>query len=478
MVTLENGGTERWQRPALALAIVCLGVSSAPLDSALNIALPSISTAFARGLEEVRWIVIAYVLTYSSLLLIFGRIGDLLGYRLIFQAGLGMGAVGFTCCALAPDLGWLVLGRIVQGVGIALILSCAPALATTLYDESERARIIGIYAAATSVGTALGPVVGGFLVGIFGWSAVFWMRIPVCLAALALTYWIPAGTRRGTLSGFDVAGAALLMTSLVTLLLSLALRTETAGAELRVALLCIAVVSIFAFFRHEARHAAPIIRPRLFLDLNFSLVNLNSVVINYAAFSILLLAPYLLVTILDLDPARAGLVLALSALGAVVGSSIAGRSATRVHPAWMATLGIAVNVCGLGAIALAAGSNSIAAVAIALLLQGVGVGLFLVAYTDAVTSTLPIEDRGVAGSLTMVTRTIGVVAGATLHSAIHRSYESAAKADGATATAAFVAGFEAAFWWAALASMLALFLSLASAIALSRPAGVRKAGET
>ncbi len=115
-------------RAAFGLAVVCLGTLVAPLDSAVNISLPSISNAFDRGIEDLRWIVIAYVLTYSSLLLICGKLGDLYGYRRVFQLGLVVSAAGFGCCALAPTFPLLLVGRVLQGIGIALTLSCAPGI--------------------------------------------------------------------------------------------------------------------------------------------------------------------------------------------------------------------------------------------------------------------------------------------------------------------------------------------------------------
>ena len=121
-------------RPGVGLLVVGLGTIAAPLDTAVNIAFPSITRAFALEVEDIRWVVIAYVLTYSSLMLIFGKLGDLLGYRRIFQLGLLVSAVGFAGCSLAPSYGLLLLGRMLQGVGIALTLSCGPALATSLFD--------------------------------------------------------------------------------------------------------------------------------------------------------------------------------------------------------------------------------------------------------------------------------------------------------------------------------------------------------
>jgi MFS family permease len=122
------------------LLVVGLGTLAAPLDTSVNIAFPSITSAFALEVQDIRWVVIAYVLTYSSLMLVFGKLGDLWGYARIFRLGLLVSAVGFVGCGLAPTYGLLLIGRMLQGVGIALVLSCGPALATSLYGESERVR--------------------------------------------------------------------------------------------------------------------------------------------------------------------------------------------------------------------------------------------------------------------------------------------------------------------------------------------------
>jgi MFS family permease len=157
---------------------------------------PSITRAFALEVEDIRWVVIAYVLTYASLMLVFGKLGDLLGYRRIFQLGLLVSAAGFAACSLAPTYPLLLLGRILQGIGIALTLSCAPALATSLFDEAERTRALGAYAAITAAGSAIGPLVGGFLVERWDWNAVFWFRAPLVLVALALSGLIPTHPAR------------------------------------------------------------------------------------------------------------------------------------------------------------------------------------------------------------------------------------------------------------------------------------------
>lgn len=285
--------------------------------------------------------------------------------------------------------------------------------------------------------------------------------------ALVLTTWIPAtrvqpetGPHSSSVPSFDVLGAALLIVWLVALLLGLALSTAAADLRVPLALLAVFAVALAAFLRHESRHPEPIIRPSLFRDAPFTLMNLQSIAANYAAFSILLLAPYFLVRARGLDAVTGGLVLALAAIGSVAGSSIAGRLASRYAVANIACSGLAMSVGGLLGIALLARHPSLIGVATALVVQGIGIGLFYVAYADLVTGRLPLKDRGVAGSLTNLTRTIGVVAGATAHAAIQRFGEAAARQAGASEAEAFLAGFEAAFLGAALAAAVAFGLAV------------------
>ena len=454
-------------RPALGLAVVCFGTLAAPLDSAVNIAMPSITRAFDIEIADIRWVVIAYVLTYSSLLLIFGKLGDLFGYRRIFQAGLLVSAAGFAACGLAPSFGLLLAGRSLQGIGIALTLSCAPALATTLYDESQRTRVLGIYAACTAAGAALGPIAGGLLVDRFGWSAVFFGRLPLALVALALTLCLPAlpsSQPKQSAARLDILGAMLLVAWLAALLLGFAASASSTEPHLPphlpMGLAVLALITFALFVAHERRHPEPIIRPSLFRNIDFAVMNLLSIAVNFAAFSIMLLVPYYLARTRGLDAVSGGVVLALANIGTVGGSWLAGRLASGIAVGRLALAGIALSVAGLAGIALCAREASLLPVALALLVQGVGVGLFHVAYADLVIAGLPIGERGVAGSLSMVTRTMGVVAGATAHAAVQRQGEALAAAFGVPPEGRFLFGFEDAFWVAALTVLLALVLGL------------------
>jgi MFS family permease len=446
--------------PVVGLLILALGILSAPLDTAVNIAFPSITEAFALKVEDIRWIVIAYVLTYASLMLVFGRLGDLMGYRALFQLGLLVSAVGLAACAAAPSYRLLLLGRILQGVGIALTLSCAPALAISLYEERDRTRVLGVYAAIHAVGSALGPLIGGYLVDRCGWPAVFWSRVPLALVALGMSWLLARGPNRGSIAGFDAPGAALLVVWMSALLLAFSMGNEPFGRILASALALLALLALAAFLFHEAHRPQPLIRLALFRDARFAAMNVASIAVNLTAFGVLLLVPYYLLRIARLDTTWGGIVLACGAVGTAAGAWLAGLAATGVRIGRLALCGVLLSIAGLFAISMWTNATPLTLVGLSLLAHGLGIGLFQVAYADLVIATLPPADRGVAGSLTILTRTIGVVGGASTLSASFQYFEMTAARAGLPPAQAFLDGFQATFRHAAAALVLCLAVSL------------------
>jgi len=207
--------------PSAGVLIVCLGTLVVPFDSSVNVAFPSIIHAFDLPIPAIQWVVISYTLTYAALMLVFGRVGDMLGHRRIFLCGSGLGTIAFVLCASAPSLPWLLAARVLQGVGAALALSCGPALATSLYPETQRSRILGIYTMVFGLGSAAGSLLAGVLVQRYGWQAVFWFRAPLSLAAFGFAWFLPPGLPTGERERFDLPGAALLVLAISAMLLGL-----------------------------------------------------------------------------------------------------------------------------------------------------------------------------------------------------------------------------------------------------------------
>jgi len=366
----------------------------------------------------------------------------------VFRAGLAWSTVALALCALAPTFATLLVARFLQGIGAALILSCGAALATAVYGETRRSRALGLYTMMFAAGLTLGPWVGGALVARWDWPAVFAFRAPIAAVALLLSRNLPAPPRPTAREPFDLLGAVLLAAALIAMLL-----TFNRSGELVAVPLGLAALALFAgFFHYEARCPSPIIDPSVFRLPGFAAVNLANVLVNLAAFAVWLLVPFYLTRATDLPLAASGAILATGSLAMAGTAPIAGRLAGRIAPRHLA-LGGAI-VVGLGLLLIATWQRGTPAawLVATLLLQGAGLGVFQLAYTDIVTATIPPQHRGVAGSLAMVTRTVGTVSAAALVMLVFARFD---------ASAGFLPAFERTFALAglvplAMAALLAL----------------------
>jgi EmrB/QacA subfamily drug resistance transporter len=457
--------------PLFGLFVVCLGTVVVPFDSAVNVAFPAIIRSLALPIPAIQWVVIAYTLTYAALMLVFGRVGDILGYRRIFLIGSGWSCLAFLACAAAPSFGWLLAGRILQGVGAAMALSCGPALATSLYPESERTRVLGLYTMVFGIGGVLGSVLAGVLVALWDWPAVFWFRAPISLAAFALAWILPRSPRPSREARFDLPGAALLVLAISVLLLALnelrRLATSppiAASASLAplpfIGLAALTVCAIVAFVVREHRTAQPLIDLRFFRVGDFALVNAAHVLLNLSGFAVMLLVPFYLDRFGGLSVPESGAILTASNIGLMLSSPVAGRLAGVVPPRRLALAGAAAMLAGQLATGTADTVPTLGVLAAGMLIQGAGLGLFQVAYFDIVTAALPREDRGVAGSLVMMTRTVGVVTGATTLMLAFQGLQAAGAARGLPGSDAFIAGFQGAFHAAAALPALVVLVGL------------------
>ena len=451
-------------RQRLRILLVGLGTSVVPLDTAVNIAFPSITGNFGLPITMIQWVVISYVLTYSSLMLAFGRAGDIWSHGRMFRIGLLWSGVAFLLCATASSYGWLLFCRFLQGIGASLIVSCAPALVTGLFPEHRRSRAVSVFTAIYALGSAAGPLIGGMLVQIWGWPAVFWFRAPIAITALLFLEGLPAAPRSEVREAVDLVGASLLALSISTLLLTLnQLRDLTQQMLLPLALSAIAVASVIGFIRWEDRVAQPIVNLALFRTGSFAAVNFASVLVYLSSFAVLLFGPYYLVRFVDLSPALAGALLGTSFVGSILASPLAARAIERLPPRRIAAFGAVLSGFGLMAIGYSnlGASWQILAITSALVLQGIGVGLFQVAYMDIVMRTLPRQHRGVAGSIAMLSRSLGVVSGATLLTLAFNAIGAFELATGQTPAARFLSSFSLTFSAAGIASVLGGLLVLA-----------------
>lgn len=368
-----------------ALFVVMLGASVAPLDFALSVGFPAIADDFGLNLRQIRWAAISYVLTYGALMLWLGALGDRVGHLRVFAVGLVLSTGSITACALAPSYGLLLVGRVLMGLGVAFTLSCAPALALSLYDDRQRTQVLAVYGSLFALAGLLAPLAGGWAMDWLGWPGVFWFRLPVMLLALLGLPLLLQGRAAARSAASDVVGAV-------------------GAAE------SVAAVAAAAPGRPDA--PMPWWSARLWRVPGFARANAASVALQFASFAVVLVMPFYLVRQGGWSPSAIGLTMACWALGTMLGSALAARW-IRAHGLTSAAVwGTGLSALGLTITAMWPAQPQLVPLVLAMAVQGLGVGVFQVAYADQVVAAMPKHMRGVAGSLIVVTRTAGVVLGA------------------------------------------------------------------
>ena len=447
--------------PALRLAVVGLGASIGPLDFSVTVAFPAISAAFDLQTSDIRWVAVWYVLSYGSLMLAFGALGDRIGHLRVFRFGLILSALAYGLCAIAPNYHWLLATRVLQGIAVALTISCGPALAIAVFADHQRTRALSGYATMASLAGVIAPIIGGASVALLGWPGVYWFRLPIVLLALACLPLL--GPEIGRVKGrpattFDLAGSVVLSGGVALLLLLPALLRPDQAGLLAVPVALGSALLMTLFVRRQRHSSTPFLPHTVVRDGDFILANASSTVVQFASFAIPLTVPYYLTRIAGWGPVATGGLLAIWALGSMTGSAYASRAVRRrgARPTVLHA-GLLV-IAGLAAISVWPSTPHYSFMIACLLVQGVGIGLFQVAYTDLVVVALPSSARGVAGSLTMVTRTVGIVIGASAWMWMLQTIENAGVGVGTAAREAFITAFDTVFRTAAVSA--ALFFAL------------------
>jgi EmrB/QacA subfamily drug resistance transporter len=454
----------RW----LVLSAVSIGTFMATLDgSIVNIALPSIGRAFGIDLATVEWVVVAYLLVIGSLLLPFGRLGEVVSFRNVYLAGFAVFTAASVLCGLAPGIGALVGFRALQGVGGAMLMAMGPAIVARTFGPGERGRALGINALSVSIGLSLGPALGGLLTELGSWRAIFLVNAPIGLVAIAWAARILPADRPGRRESFDIPGAALASAGLLALMLALNqggtwgwTSTPTVGLLLLAAGLGIAFVAV------ERRTAAPMMDLRLFRVRAFS-AGLASVFVAFAGlFTATFLLPFLLQEGSGLTPLEAGILITPIPIAAAVVAPFSGSLSDRIGPRLPASIGIALLAAGLLSLTTLPPEFTPLDLAWRLVLIGVGQGLFMSPNSSAVLGAVPRPRLGTASGMAAETRVVGQALGIVVSAAVvaarvpvHLAELGGAGADEAVREA-FVAATHDAFAVAAVICSVGIATSL------------------
>ncbi len=413
--TAADGALPRWRVfPALGL-----GTLMAVLDiSVVNMALPRLSTAFGAPLTSVEWVVLAYVITITGVLLALGRLADHVGRRRVYGAGMVLFVASSALCAAAPSTAWLVAARALQGLGAAMMTANSTALLISNFPPGERGRALGAFGALVGVGLALGPPLGGLIVSHASWRWIFLINLPLgALAYAQLRARVPddRGAAEAAPPGF--VSAALWCGALVTGMLALSRGPAEGWRSPLVLGLAAASGVLFAAFATAERLArAPLLPYDLLRSAGVAAT--LTLVGNALSIAVGFQLPMYLADVPRLDSATAGLLLAVVPMIALVMAPLAGRWSDRIGSRALSVAGLVIASAGYVTLTGIGTGGASPALLGGLTLIGGGLGLFTVPNTSALFGTAPPERVGAASGLQATMRNLGIASGAAATGAI------------------------------------------------------------
>lgn len=455
----------------LVLAICCTSLLIVSLDNTvLNVALPSMQRDLDASLAGLQWTIDAYTLVLAALLMLAGSTADRIGRRRVFMAGLVVFAVGSLLCSLAPNLESLVVFRMVQAVGGSMLNPVAMSIITnTFTDPRERARAIGAWGAVVGISMAAGPIIGGLLVESVGWRSIFWINLPVGLAALLLTWRFVPESRAPKARRPDPVGQLLVIALLGSLTYAI-IEAPTAPLAETLALGAVALAALLGLLRYEPRRAEPLIDLRFFRSAPFS----GATVIAVSAFAglggFLFLSTLYLQNVRGLDALHAGLWMLPMAVLCFVCAPVAGRLVGSRGPRLpLLIAGIAMTASGVLFAAFEAETGNVTLV-IGYVLFGLGFGFVNAPITNTAVSGMPRAQAGVAAAVASTSRQIGQTLGVAVIGAV------LAAGIGASSYAdAFVSAARPAWWIVAACGFAVLVLGAVTTGAWARETAARTA---
>jgi DHA2 family multidrug resistance protein-like MFS transporter len=412
----------------ITLAIVSIALFLIVVDmTVLYTALPTLTHELAALTSAKLWIVNAYTVVVSGLLLGMGALGDRVGYKRMFIMGLVVFGVASLCAAYAPTSGALIAARALLGVGASMMMPATLAIIRlTFTDDRERAVAIGVWASVSAGGAALGPVIGGILLEYFWWGSVFLINVPVVILALALGGWLLPGQRATCSRPWDLIGSVQVLVALVCLVLTIKEFAKYApSATMAVVTGVLAMLAMTLFVRRQRRSAAPLLDFRLFRNPYFSGGVMAAIVASVALIGVELVFSQWLQLGVGLTPLQAGLTILPLPLAAFVAGPVSGLMLARVGSRCIILAGLLTMALALGGLALVADAQGVLTLAI-LVLFGLGVGATITAASNAIMNNAPVEHAGMAASIEEVSYELGGVLGiAVLGSVLSSSYTAA-----------------------------------------------------
>ncbi len=463
--------TERTPSVRGALAALSLAMLLSSLGTSIaNVGLPALAQAFTASFQEVQWIVLAYLLAITSLIVSVGRLGDVIGRRRLLQGGILLFTTSSVVCGLAPALWLLIAARATQGLGAAVMMALTLAFVGGTVPKEKTGSAMGLLGTMSAIGTALGPSLGGVLIAGPGWRAIFLINLPLGILTLLLAHRHLPVDRRGPVTdrpGFDKAGTLLLALTLAAYALAMTMGRGHFG-PLNLALLLAAAFGLGLFVIAEAKAASPLIRLATFRDPVLSASLAMSALVSTVMMATLVVGPFYLSRALGLNAAMVGLVLSTGPLMAALTGVPAGRMADRFGPHCMTILGLIGIAAGCFALSMMSAPFGISGYIVPIVVVTAGYGLFQTANNTAVMTDVRPDQRGVISAMLSLSRNLGLITGASVMGAVF-AFGSATTNIMSACPEAVAAGMRLTFAFATILIIAALVIAFTGQALSRRP---------
>ena len=414
LITDEN---RKWW----TLGAMCFALFMIMLDNTVvNVALPSIQRDLGASISGLEWTISGYTLSFAVLLATGGRLGDIFGRRRIFLIGVVLFALSSATAGLAPDATSLVISRIVQGIGAALMMPGTLSIITDAFPAHERGKAMGTWAGVSALALAIGPVLGGFLTEHVTWRAIFYINIPVAIGAVVATLFAVRESRDTSVGrDVDYPGVAVLTVGLTALVLALVEGNSWGwGSSKIVGLLALAVLALPLFVAVENRVKAPMVQFDLLSDRNFLGAVVVALVISFAMLGVFFFLALYMQDILGYTPLEAGIRFLPSTLMIVAIAPIAGRLSDRYGPRWLIGGGLLIVAASLFSFSTIAVDSSYLDLLPGFMLLGIGIAMTMSPMTSAAMNAVPVQKAGIASGVLSMFRMVGGSLGVAVTGAI------------------------------------------------------------
>ena len=406
--------------PWLVLLVVSLGFFMTLLDlTIVNIAIPNMITKLGASLDDILWVINAYALVLAVLVITAGRLGDLIGPRTLFVAGVALFTLASAACGLSPSAGWLIGFRAVQGLGAAMLMPQTLTIITNTFPPERRGAAFGVWGAVAGVATIAGPTLGGLLVTAFDWRYIFFVNLPIGVAVLVLTFIIIPDLRLGRSHRIDIPGVLLATAALLAICYGLVegqkYRWGTVTSFITIPLILgagVVLLMVFLLYQKLTQSREPLIPFAVFRDRNFSVMNWVSGVLAIGMMGIFLPFTIYLQSVLGFSALKAGLAMAPASLISIFVAPFAGRLTDRIGGKYILMTGLTLFGAGMGWLALIARPDSSwQSFLVPLIVAGFGMGcVFAPLITVAMRNIQP-QMAGAASGVLNTVRQVGAVIG-------------------------------------------------------------------